>query len=530
LAQAICSDQTLARNELGYVVAYQAARQSLQAEADKRTLAEAATAFAGRAADECGLARSGQLKSVPSVQVLDCLNRLFLRERDSLASRLSGPARAEAELSPLDAINIQRALREQGYLPTNATTDGVVGPATRAAIVAWQQATGVSPTSFASKAMLADLNKRPAARIPSGVSVSTGQTATFGDCRNADTLQGYSAQSFVRDRPVLGIPPSMWTPAVLGQALTWARNCLDAARARGDVVPPRTTVERWLSSFSDAATQGMALRDAREDAPRLDRQAAELFHKQIDEEAPLPSGGFVSCSALGEFQGLPTKLDDQLFGQALRAFTDADYAAIEKKLAECTAMKPVERALQVERVMPGTRIQYYPDRPTLRALPGHVDELRRIEAYELAMRDPARRAEAEAQEKERRFSPQESQIRRALEGKAIRTPSANASEHVIYCGGYFTLQRAIEALIRADLTPSADDSAMRALAFQTLAQTWLANRRGVLGDEAVNIELMPFFYAGLTAGISADVDKVKPFFRSCMAAAEELGRERAKLK
>jgi hypothetical protein len=58
----------------------------------------------------------------------------------------------------------------------------------------------------------------------------------------------------------------------------------------------------------------------------------------------------------------------------------------------------------------------------------------------------------------------------------------------------------------------------------------LANRQGVLGDEAVNRELMPFFYAGLTAGLSADVDKVKPLFASCMAAAEALGRERAKLK
>jgi hypothetical protein len=159
-----------------------------------------------------------------------------------------------------------------------------------------------------------------------------------------------------------------------------------------------------------------------------------------------------------------------------------------------------------------------------------LGDLRQKEALEAEMQDPTRRAAAEAREREKRFSEQESQIKSVLAGKAVRQPSSNASEQVVYCGGYFKLQRAIDALIRADITPSADDSAMRAIAFQTLAQTWLSNREAVLGSAAVQHDLLPVYLAGLSAGLTADIENTKRIYQICSTAAEDLARERARLK
>lgn len=529
LAQAICSDRTLARNELGYVVAYQAVFQSLKSEADKRSLREAANAFPGRIADACGLARAGQLKHALSPQTLDCLNGQFLRGRDALVSRLTGPARVEAELSPQDAIDVQRLLRDPGHLPSNAAIDGVYGPATRTAIVAWQQAAGVTVTGFASREMLAQKNRTSGPQAAQA-GVSPDQPVTFGSCRDADMISQYSAQAFLRESPILGVPPAQWTNGVLDSALKWARGCFEAARSRGNVVPPRGTVERWLSGFADNATRGMALRRAKDEAPRLQEEAARALLQSMNEEIPLSGGGSISCTALGRYQRAPERLDALLFGQSLRVFTPTDFQTIQKKLAECDALNPAARSSMVERIFPKTWIHYYPERRGLRALADHVDKLRAEEAHELAMRDPAKRAEYEARQRERRFSVQEAQIRSDLDGKPQRRPTSSASDQVMFCGGYFTLQRAIDALIRADLTPSADDSALHALGFQMLAQTWLANRQGVLGDATVQSELLPVFRAGLSAGLSADVGNVKPVYRACLAAADALGRERAKLK
>jgi peptidoglycan hydrolase-like protein with peptidoglycan-binding domain len=54
---------------------------------------------------------------------------------------------------PLDKhIAVQQDLIELGFLPAGATADGVYGPATRAAIVAWQEAHSQTPTAFLSDA------------------------------------------------------------------------------------------------------------------------------------------------------------------------------------------------------------------------------------------------------------------------------------------------------------------------------------------------------------------------------------------
>lgn len=245
---------------------------------------------------------------------------------------------------------------------------------------------------------------------------------------------------------------------------------------------------------------------------------------------PLDKGGAISCEALGETP-MTTSLDASLFGQKIRDYTANDFQTLRGKLAQCDALQPNQG------LPPGSEIRYAPNRYNIQNLEEFVTRRLREETaaaeYEQRtrdMQDPTKRTQIEAQDKERRFVVQEAQIRGGLDGKPTRQPSANTSEQVIYCGGYFTLQRAIDALIRADITPSADVSTMQAFALQTLAQTWLTNRQGVLGNEAVERELVPVFYAGLNAGLSADIETTKRLYRSCSAAAEALGRERAKLK
>jgi peptidoglycan hydrolase-like protein with peptidoglycan-binding domain len=62
------------------------------------------------------------------------------------------PPVAVAEISRAiqQHIALQRDLAELGFLPPGAAIDGVYGPATRSAILAWQRARGRTPTAFLS--------------------------------------------------------------------------------------------------------------------------------------------------------------------------------------------------------------------------------------------------------------------------------------------------------------------------------------------------------------------------------------------
>jgi peptidoglycan hydrolase-like protein with peptidoglycan-binding domain len=71
-----------------------------------------------------------------------CLQRAYERQRDTWLSRLGGAA-AEEATRPLDVhITLQRLLQQSAFLPSTEIVNGVYGPATRAAISAWQHANG----------------------------------------------------------------------------------------------------------------------------------------------------------------------------------------------------------------------------------------------------------------------------------------------------------------------------------------------------------------------------------------------------
>jgi hypothetical protein len=349
---------------------------------------------------------------------------------------------------------------------------------------------------------------------------------TFGDCRQAATLaQAYAARSFSDKRPVLGIPGTEWTTATLEQALRWARDCLDAARARGDVVPPQATVERDLGQFAASATEGITRRRTREDKERV---VAEF----LDTPAQFPGGEPITCRALIAIDRMAQRLMgnadtksllqyNRVLGKTLQEMTENDISLLERMTIACrdSGTKLQEQGLLTSDATVG-RLDFRKWRSMVLLAEANAQR-------EANLRDPAKRATIEAQEKTRQIATKEAQIRGDLEGKPTRPPSEGASERVIYCGGFFMTPRAIDGLVAADLAPSGSESIERAFNFDLAARVWLSNREQVIGPELVQSTLMPIYYAGQSKGLTADVELATQMYSFCKAAKEALERELA---
>ncbi len=346
-------------------------------------------------------------------------------------------------------------------------------------------------------------------------------------CRNVNYLGNYTRHWFAnRTEPVLGVPPSAWNEAVLAKVGQWADRCLASEVSANQAASFR---DYW-QHFRSEAQAGIAMLKQKTEQQTAQQQEIEAIRAKMAETVSLSKGGAVSCASLGS-DTPSTELDATMFGQKVRDYSDADFRTLREKLAQCDAFVAEKR--QSRRF----QIAYAPNRYSLQNLEEFVSRKRQEEAEaqereRLAreLQDPEKRAQYEAKQKERRFDAQEAQIRGGLDGKTTRQPTSSPSDQVVFCGGYFSIYRAIDALVRADITQSADESTMRALGFQTLAQTWMANRQGVLGEAAVIRDLVPVFNAGLTAGLTADVEGTKNLYRKCTTAADALARERATLK
>ena len=77
-----------------------------------------------------------------------CVQRAYERQRDTWLLRLSGAAAEEATRRLEVHVTLQRALQLAGFLPSTEIINGVYGPATRAAISAWQHANGRPTTGI----------------------------------------------------------------------------------------------------------------------------------------------------------------------------------------------------------------------------------------------------------------------------------------------------------------------------------------------------------------------------------------------
>lgn len=162
LAQMICVSPELSLWELGYVIAYQAVRESASP-AVKKVMVDEANALVVEMNADCGLPATGRIQQPPTPAEVACIRGKFSAARASLIGRATGLAKDEAILVPSETVAIQAALQSQNHLPATATLDGVFGPMTRTAITSWQRENRQRETGFASKAMLQQLGGLPPA-------------------------------------------------------------------------------------------------------------------------------------------------------------------------------------------------------------------------------------------------------------------------------------------------------------------------------------------------------------------------------
>ena len=151
LAQLTCSDQTLARSEIGLVQTYYALRQTV-GPSGQNALKSEYLSFVIDARRACGLPpvdpQHDQRNAVLQDGAAKCVTSAYDRQRAIFAARLGGPAADEAARDPAQNIALQGRLQSMGFLPKESLIDGVFGTATRSAIVAWQNSQGRPATSF----------------------------------------------------------------------------------------------------------------------------------------------------------------------------------------------------------------------------------------------------------------------------------------------------------------------------------------------------------------------------------------------
>ena len=202
-----------------------------------------------------------------------------------------GPAAVEAGLG-LDRAawrTVQRGLAGAGF--ASGAADGVAGPATRAAIRAWQTARGAAPTGYLDAASLPALGvAAPAPSTASTAPVETGGGSPAGAAASASAaaaaLQAETAlwQS-IESRPTLAKYEAYLSQYPNGTFAALAR--LEAAALRAD--PP-------------GASGRPPSRPASASDPRPSRRAGERFRDcaECPELVVAPAGSFTMGSPLSE--------------------------------------------------------------------------------------------------------------------------------------------------------------------------------------------------------------------------------------
>jgi uncharacterized protein len=145
LALMICADGDLSRLDLRFGQAYWALFQQLGPGEQPQLKSEDITFF-DQVQAQCQVPRSGPL-TAEAWRSRDCVRDAYEKMREAWLARLTGPAYDEAVRSPEKHVALRRALQETGFLPPGPI-DGVYGPATRGAIVAWQTTRGRKVTGL----------------------------------------------------------------------------------------------------------------------------------------------------------------------------------------------------------------------------------------------------------------------------------------------------------------------------------------------------------------------------------------------
>ena len=146
LAQLICSSPDLSEADLRYVQAYQALGAQLGPSGQSK-LRQEGVAFDKTVRSQCGIGPPDS-GTTASSSAIPCVLRRYMAQRNLLADRLTGTAAEEAARPLQSHVALQANLKALGFLPSDATVDGVYGPATRTAILQWQQSQSRPLTGF----------------------------------------------------------------------------------------------------------------------------------------------------------------------------------------------------------------------------------------------------------------------------------------------------------------------------------------------------------------------------------------------
>ncbi|MCJ2095121.1 hypothetical protein MKK67_21830 [Methylobacterium sp. J-072] len=160
LPMLICEDGGLRRVDLDMARAFYALRQ-LHPEAAAE-LKEASNDLVKRTLASCRIPEIGKITAAVR-KAIPCIAATYQRQRDAWSARVGreGPASARQEIarSLEDHVRLQEALRNAGYLPADATADGVYGGVTRKALVAFAEAEGMDAAGFLGDGLAAKLGR-----------------------------------------------------------------------------------------------------------------------------------------------------------------------------------------------------------------------------------------------------------------------------------------------------------------------------------------------------------------------------------
>ena len=227
LSGLICGSDQLAWLDLRFVQSYQALRQQL-GETGSSALRQEAIDFQMQVRGECRLPSSGAVPMQALAWTETCVVQAYQRQRDAWASRLSAPAREEADRSLPEHVALQSALAKLGYIPPLQSADGVYGPTTRLGIIAWQMASNLPPTG-----LMSAWDATALARAATGLPSVPGSTAPVAGMPASPPSQSNLPPAIAEPRE-----PPRPTPAQIRAAeerqIELARLTADKARADAD--------------------------------------------------------------------------------------------------------------------------------------------------------------------------------------------------------------------------------------------------------------------------------------------------------
>jgi hypothetical protein len=148
LAVTVCADPALSLTDLRYVQAYQALRQ-VSIDDKKSSVQKEAASFVAEVEARCGLSSQGPPPPLTE-QLRSCISTAYDKQRSEWIVRLPSVATPEVSRQIDQHIALQSDLAAVGFLPASAPIDGVYGPTTRGAILAWQKSRGRPTTAFLS--------------------------------------------------------------------------------------------------------------------------------------------------------------------------------------------------------------------------------------------------------------------------------------------------------------------------------------------------------------------------------------------